>query len=143
MLSSKNLIGSWSLVEFYMETEAGIRSYPFGKLAKGIILYNFDGYMSAVITGEHRPVVSAVNLMEGTVEEQLIKINHLSYSGQFIINGNKVIHYVKVTLFPKWEGKTLIRFIDLKNDLLTLSTEALDSCNEKQKFKFTLKWKKL
>ena len=45
----EQVIGTWKLVSYETQDADGNIVYPLGKDAKGFIMYNPDGYMSAQI----------------------------------------------------------------------------------------------
>ncbi len=55
MGQKEHFIGTWVLVEFYIIKVNGTRVQPFGRNPSGMLIYNKEGYMSAIITGENQP----------------------------------------------------------------------------------------
>lgn len=46
MLRPEDLVGTWEMVEYYLEKD-GERVYPLGEDCKGFLMYTPDGYVSA------------------------------------------------------------------------------------------------
>ena len=53
---SEVIVGTWRLVEQYIVTKDNQKIYPLGKDAAGFIMYTHDGYMSAQLMAQGRPV---------------------------------------------------------------------------------------
>lgn len=63
------VVGTWSLVSYETQDADGHVIYPLGKDAKGFIMYNPDGYMSAQLMASGRPAYQSGDLHSGTLEE--------------------------------------------------------------------------
>ncbi|MCU4946842.1 lipocalin-like domain-containing protein [Bacillus cereus] len=127
MKQRTNFIGTWRLVEFYIRKGNNILSYPFGRKPNGILIYNKDGYMSAIITGENQPSEVTLDFKNTSIETQVLTVNHISYCGLFKVEEEIIIHHVQTTLFPQWKDTQLKRYYYFKGkDKLTLTTESLN-----------------
>ncbi|WP_100617846.1 lipocalin-like domain-containing protein [Bacillus cereus] len=140
----KKFSGTWNLVDMYVK-EGNQISYPLGPQPKGILIYNTDGYMSVVLTGQNRPAKQSIDFTLGSAEEQLVLIQYASYNGSFQIyeNKNVITHNVNISIFPKWEKTELKRsyaFCENKLTLTTIPTKE-DSINSTDIF--TLLWEKV
>lgn len=126
--SSRNLasiVGAWKLIPFKIQKENGKVIYPFGKNARGSIIYTDSGRFSAQIMRSDRPKFASGDQMKGTAEE--IKANYegyVSYYGSYELDKEKsfIIHHVEGSLFPNWEGQGLKRFFELSGNRLRLYT---------------------
>ncbi len=119
------LIGAWKLISFEIQKENGDVVYPFGKTARGTIIYSASGRFSVQLMRPNRPRFVSGDQLKGTTEE--IKANYegfVSYYGsyEFERENGVVIHHVDGSLFPNWEGLKLKRFVDLSTNRLKLST---------------------
>lgn len=126
MDNKKNFIGTWRLLEFYVEKVKGLRSYPFGRNLDGLLIYNNDGYMSVSITGENQPSKVKLDFKNTSAEEQALAVNHISYCGLFKVEEKIVTHHVKTCLFPQWKDTKLKRFYNFYQNKLTLTAEHLN-----------------
>jgi len=122
---SAPIIGTWKLISFEIQRENGEVTYPFGKNAKGSLIYAESGRFSVQLMHPDRPKFASEDQMRGTAEE--IKANYeglISYYGRFELERQKgfVIHDVEGSLFPNWEGQRLKRFFELSGNRLKLST---------------------
>lgn len=136
MLSETALIGAWDLLEYRMCSPNGTYTFPFGEQAKGLMLFQFDGYMSIVISGIQQPNMS-IDFTNNWPVKHLLKINHISYIG------NKSIHHVQTTLLSKWKKQQLMRFFNIKANTLLLTTSLTNINSNNQTEKFILVWKKV
>ncbi|MGK8429822.1 lipocalin-like domain-containing protein [Bacillus cereus] len=126
MKQRERFIGTWILVEFYIKKVNNTRIYPFGKKPNGILIYNNDGYMSAVITGENQPSEVILDFKNSSAEAQALAVNHISYCGSFEVKEEIIIHQVQASLFPQWKGSYLKRYYEFKEkNKLILKTDPL------------------
>ena len=119
------IIGAWKLISFEIQKENGEVVYPFGKNAKGSIIYTESGRLAAQAMRSDRPQFASRDQMKGTAEE--IKANYegfVSYYGSYEFNREKgfVIHHMEGSLFPNWEGQRQKRFFEVSGNRLKLST---------------------
>lgn len=129
---NSSLLGTWQLVTYYAPaiTDPNDIFYPLGKEAKGILMYNSDGYMSASLLRPGQPsyttsepgTATAAELAESTKR-------YLGYAGPFYLDesGDRptVRHLMRLVNFPNWIGNVQTRVIDLDGDRLTLGLEAV------------------
>jgi len=123
--NSALIVGAWELISFKIQKENGEVIYPFGKNARGSIIYTDSGRFSAQFMRPDRPKFTSGDQMKGTSEE--IKANYegfVSYYGSYEFDKEKgfIIHHVEGSLFPNWEGQGLKRFFELSGNRLRLST---------------------
>jgi hypothetical protein len=118
------LIGVWKLISFEARREGEEPSFPFGKDAKGLLIYTDVGSFSVQMMRSIRPKFVSGDQLKGTVEE--IKecfTGCISYFGTYEFNAPEgfVIHNIESSLFPNWEG-TLKRFVEISDKRLILTT---------------------
>ncbi|KXH80324.1 MULTISPECIES: lipocalin-like domain-containing protein [Bacillus] len=126
MGQKEQFIGTWRLTEFFIRKVNGANLYPFGKKPSGMLIYNKDGYMSVIITGEKQLNEVTLNLKNTSTEEQALAIQHISYCGLFEVQKKLIIHSVFTSIFPQWKGIQLKRYYHFKKNKLTLTTEPLN-----------------
>ena len=123
MSAKKPLVGTWQLLSWENVDGKGNITYPFGKDAVGYVLYSEDGYMSTTLMTANRPNFDTDDVLGGTTEERArAEETYVAYCGEYEINGNKVIHHIKASLFPNWVGVDQERFFEFTDERLTLST---------------------
>ena len=118
------LIGVWKLISFEGRREGEEPFSPFGKDAKGLLIYTDVGRFSAQLMRSNRPKFFSGDQLKGTAEE----INEcfkgcISYFGryEFDASGGFIIHHIESSLFPNWEG-TQKRFVEISNKRMILTT---------------------
>ncbi len=118
------LIGVWKLISFEVRREGEEPSFPFGRDAKGLLIYTDVGRFSAQLMRSNRPKFVSGDQLKGTVDE----INEcfkgcISYFGryEFDAGGGFVIHHIESSLFPNWEG-TQKRFVEISDKRIHLTT---------------------
>jgi hypothetical protein len=122
----ETLIGTWKLVEYSIENtkKPGERYYPLGKDATGFIIYNPDGYMSAQMMAQGRPVYENGGPHNGTLEEmaQAAK-GYMAYSGQYEVNEETqtLTHHMDVSMNPTWLGQAQERYLKLDGDTISIT----------------------
>lgn len=122
-MSTNPFFGTWQLVSAETRTASGEVSYPFGRNARGYLIYGQDGYMAVAIMGADRIKFTTADVRGGTSEEKLTAFDtYLSYCGTYKVRGDKVVHQIELSLFPNWSGTEQERFFELTGDQLILRT---------------------
>lgn len=119
----EQMIGTWKLISYQSEDESGNTIYPFGEDARGFIMYNPDGYMSAQLTKVGRPGYASGDIHTGTTEEMATAAHgYMAYSGRFELDEEKgeVTHHMDVSMNPTWEGQAQPRLATIEGDKLTV-----------------------
>ncbi|BAY08510.1 lipocalin-like domain-containing protein [Calothrix sp. NIES-2098] len=123
---TNNLVGTWKLLSCETRTANGQVFYPLGDNPSGYIIYTDNGYVSVAMMKANRPLFQAGDIAAGTVEEKVTAADsYVSYCGTYEIQDNRVVHHVEVSFFPNWVGANQVRFLQLNDDLLTLSTHPI------------------
>jgi hypothetical protein len=122
------IIGAWELLSFEIEDLQGNRR-AWGVEATGLLLYSQTGHMSVSIhkNSEQKHDIEAQNIFDSI----------LFYSGTYSVEDNKIKHQVTQASNPSRIGKEMLRYAELRNDILSLEspTESFG--------KAILKWKKV
>ncbi|KWW21781.1 MULTISPECIES: lipocalin-like domain-containing protein [Peribacillus] len=115
----EQVIGTWALVSYETQDAAGNTIYPLGKDAKGFIMYNPDGYMSAQLMASGRPAYKSGDLHTGTPEEMAEAAHgYLAYSGPFEVDEEKqeLTHHMDVSMNPTWLDQAQPRLAKIEGD---------------------------
>lgn len=107
-----SLAGAWRLIAFEFRKPDGEVIYPFGRAARGSIIYTESGRYAAQLMRKDRPRFASGDQMTGTVEE--IEANYkgcISYFGTYELDlENRIVtHHVEGSIFPNMEGRDQIR----------------------------------
>ncbi|MGX9135939.1 lipocalin-like domain-containing protein [Rummeliibacillus sp. JY-2-4R] len=119
----EQVIGTWSLISYQSTDEEGNVIYPLGKDAKGFIMYNPDGYMSAQIMATGRPAYQSGDLHTGTQEEMAAAAHgYLAYSGRFEVDEEKqeLTHHMEVSMNPTWLDQSQPRIAKIDGDVVVI-----------------------
>ncbi len=121
----ESIIGTWQLQSIELKDESGGTAYPFGRKVKGLVLYQDDGYMAGILSGENRPNVSTPALI-GISEPECIAIaKHFNaYAGRYTVQENRIIHNVDVSYVPNlMVEREHVSSFSLADDTLILSSK--------------------
>lgn len=125
-MSANRFVGAWRLLSFEVRTSSGEVSYPLGRDAVGLLLYDPQGHMAVSVMRAGRAHFKTGEIWEiwaGNSEEKLAAFeSYNSYSGRYEVKDDKVIHHVELSLFPNWIGESQERYFEFAGDRLTLST---------------------
>ncbi|MDD5713095.1 MAG: lipocalin-like domain-containing protein [Smithellaceae bacterium] len=119
----ESLIGAWRLISFQSRTADGQSFFPFGAGAKGYVLFSASNFMCVAIMAENRPVITAKDLIETTVEQRAeAAATYISYAGPFTLREGLLVTRAEVSFYPHWVGTDQVRICELFGDKLTLTT---------------------
>lgn len=146
MLPQSNLVGIWKMVSmavtfdgflsrllriiadrdtpFFAKLKDKPIIYPHGQKASGYIMYSEAGYMSAHVMNANRPCLTTADDLIRASDQEKAQATHtyLSYAGPYQVQGDRVIHQPRLSLFQNFVGTDLVRIIKLADRQLTLST---------------------
>jgi hypothetical protein len=139
-----DLIGVWGLISLWAE-DAQTSSVPhpmWGEHPIGLLNYSPGGHMSAVLMAQGRKPMSGVT--DKRLEEFAQMFTTMSsYAGTYTVQGSTVTHHVAVAGDPSWVGKEQVRFVDLDNRTLTVSTPPILNPSDGKTYKIVAVWKRL
>jgi len=140
--ASDSAVGSWRLVSWVQEdVEGKAIQAVFGDNPVGVITYTSDGHMSVFVADPKRK--PAVGPMATDAEAADLYRTMVAYSGTYSIDGNKVIHKVEVSWNQAWNGTDQQRFIEVKDNRLTIKTPPIVSPISGKKSVNTLVWERM
>ena len=122
-----DFIGAWRLVSW--EARAGNQvTFPFGRDARGLLIYNESGQMSVFLSQSKRAPFAKSEANAGTEEEKVAAFSScFAYAGTFEVADGRVTHRLEHCTFPNWIGTEQVRFVRLSGDRLVLETPPLPS----------------
>ena len=89
---------------------------------------------------ERRP---AAGLVATDAEAANLYRTMVAYSGTYTVAGNKVTHKVEVSWNQAWSGTDQQRFIEVKDDRLTIKSPAMVSPRSGKESINTLVWERM
>lgn len=122
--SAPNVVGTWTLVSAVSmdDTGKGGRAI-YGQHPTGMLIYNADGTMSAVISYEGRKPLSVVDREGAPAAERAEAFaSFIAYAGHYRLMGSRIAHHVDVGSVQNWVGTDLVRDLKVEGDRLTLRT---------------------
>ena len=139
----KTIIGTWRLLSLEFIKKTGEVVYPFGKEVKGLLIYQSNGYMSGMISGEGRPNISAPATKGIPDKERLaISKNFIAYAGKYLVEGNQIIHNIEVSFVPNLMGNSShAGTFSLKNSILCIASK--QQPGEDDEFSINVLWEKV
>jgi hypothetical protein len=111
----QQLIGTWDFVVAEVTAPDGKKSYPFGEVPKGILIFTSDGRFAQVHVAGDAPKIASNNRLTGTAEEYAaIMRRSLSVFGTYTVDEDKktVTYKIVSSSYPNWEGEAQARTID-------------------------------
>ena len=119
------IVCTWKLISCQFRKDDGDVVYPFGEHPGGSLIYTDSGQFSIQVMRTDRPHFASGDQMTGTPDE--IEKNYkgtVSYFGAYEFNKEQgfVVHNVKGSLFPNWEGQAQKRFFEITENRLKLFT---------------------
>lgn len=122
-MTINDLVGRWQLTGWTATDETGAVTTPFGEKPQGVVIYTAHGWMSGQLAAGDRPNLSTAVALAGTDRERAEAYStYIAYSGEYRLEGDTVIHTLRMSLFPNWIGTEQRRTVELAADRLTLRT---------------------
>lgn len=122
-MTDERFFGTWRLLSWENEDEAGARTYPVGRDAVGLLHYAPDGHMFVHIMRGGRAALSTGALFGGSEAERAAAFaSHVAYAGRWAVQDQTMVHRLEVSSVPNWAGGEQRRtweFVDV--DRLQLS----------------------
>ncbi len=124
-MGKEQFVGAWKLISSEFRRSDGEVSYPLGKNAVGLLIYDASGHVSAHLMRPDRPAFASSDHLKGTPAEIKTAFEgYIAYYGTYEVNEEEdtVTHHVEGSAFPNWVGTALRRFFEFSGNRLTLST---------------------
>lgn len=117
------LPGTWNMVSFQIEYPNGHIIYPFGKDARGRLIYESGGRMAVQLMDPARPGLNSQDPLAAT--ESLHKkafVGYAAYYGTYSVNNAEkiIVHHIEAALIPDWVGTAQKRSFEYDGKRLTL-----------------------
>lgn len=129
----KQLAGVWRLVSSEFRTASGNVIYPLGEDALGQAIFTESGYISGQLMRQNRPVFASGDQASGTPEEIAAALHgYVAYYGpcEIDVERKTLTTTVEGSLFPNWVGGRQLRFYELSDKQLVLTTPPISLGNE-------------
>ena len=112
------VVGTWALDSVKFEdSESGEHFDIYGSNPTGYIMINGDGHVMAFLADSDRKPP------ENESDNAALLGNMMSYAGKYRQNGDNVfIFTITAAWHPSWIGTEQVRFCDVKDDTLSITT---------------------
>jgi hypothetical protein len=117
------LIGSWRLVSW--SSTSGETTYPMGRDAQGRITYEAGGRMAVQLADPSCAAFAGGDPWAATDAEVRAAFDgYIAYYGTYTVHADQgtVVHHLEMCSIPNWRGSEQLRYFDLQEGQLTLST---------------------
>lgn len=107
-------------------------------------MYHPEGYMSAQMMAQERPIYESGSVHVGTTEEMAAAAKgYLAYAGPYEVDEteSKLIHHMHVSLNPTWLHNIQPRYVKIENQILTIASPPIMYEGEKQNT--TIVWRRM
>src|SRR5437899_3687539 len=102
----QQLIGTWDFVVAEVTAPDGKKSFPFGEVPKGILIFTPDGRFAQIHVAADAPKIASNNRLTGTAEEYAaIMRRSLSVFGTYTVDENKKTVTYKIVSSSYPNGK--------------------------------------
>ena len=116
-------VGAWRLVSIEDRQPDGEITYPYGKDAVGLLVYDASTRMSVQIMRRDRPALSTSDWQQIPADEIKATVEGFTaFFGSYEIDEaeNSITHHVEGHLLPDSVGKRLKRAFEFSDDRLIL-----------------------
>ena len=120
-LITEQLLGSWKMLSWRTEDLlSGEVVDALGSDPHGFITYSTDGRVTVLVLKNDRLTPTA---LVPTNEEKIALYDSMfAYAGTYVVDDEKVVHYLDMSWNSSWTGTTQIRFHKIEGDQLTYTT---------------------
>jgi Lipocalin-like domain len=116
-----SVVGTWRLVSFIEEeTESKAAHKNFGDNPLGLLTYTPDGHMMAFLADPSRKPAAAPKPTDA--EAAQLYQTMIAYAGRYTLEGEKITHHIDISWNQAWNGTDQWRYVEVKNNRLTLKT---------------------
>jgi len=126
-MGSNPLVGVWKLLVIEFRSEGEV-FYPFGREAKGVLIFEPGGWASTQIMRSGRATFVSGDQGRGTPEEVRDAVEgYVAHAGPYSLDEKHGIMSFEIvcSLFPNWVGTVQKRFYRLDGNRLIVGTPPL------------------
>ena len=120
-----SVAGTWKLISYETVTPAGVRTYPLGEDAVGLLVYLPSGRMSVQFMRKDRPKFTSGDAWRGTLEEEKAAFEgFFSYAGRYTVDAKRgvVTHHIEISSAPNYVGTDVERTFSISGNRVRLTT---------------------
>lgn len=120
-MNAADIQGRWEILAWEQLYDDGRVVHPMGVELEGFIEYGPHGMFCVVARKNREPFHSGGQWSASDAEKAAAYGSYLTYAGGYEVQGDTVLHHVRHSLFPNWEGGSQRRIAQLEGDVLALS----------------------
>lgn len=120
-----SVVGTWKLISYETVTPAGVRTFPLGDDAIGLLIYQPSGRMSVQFMRRDRPKFKSGDAWRGSLEEERAAFEgFFSYAGRYTVDSARgvVTHHIEISSAPNYVGSDVERTFSAAGNRVTLRT---------------------
>jgi hypothetical protein len=137
--AADSIVGTWRLVSYIEEeTESKAVHKNFGDNPLGFITYTSDGHMMVMFADPSRKPPAARKATD--IEAAQLYRTMVAYAGRYTLEGEKVTHHIDISWNQALNGTEVQRFIEVKNNQLTIKSPPFVSSFLNRQIVGTLVW---
>ncbi len=142
--ADKSVIGTWKLLSWVSEdAESGKITNVFGEKPNGYIIYTAGGRMTVNISADGRKPLSGDRFSTPAEERAQAFSTNISYSGNYDITPEGIMHHVEVATFQNWVGTDQFRYVVVEGDTMNVKTPPIKGPPDGKTKVMTLVFKRL
>ena len=120
-----DVAGTWKLISYETVTPSGVRTFPLGEDAVGLLIYQPSGRMSVQFMRRERPKFKSGDAWRGSLEEERAAFEgFFSYAGRYTVDAGRgvVTHHIEISSAPNYVGTDVERTFTVSGNRVTLRT---------------------
>lgn len=124
-LHREHLIGTWHLRTCELRSTDGQVMHPYDTAPMGMLMYDPAGSMMVLLMRPGRPAFASGDVLNGTAYEIKAAFEGFdAYCGTYTVDEQQstVTHHITACRFPNWEGSDQLRFVQLAENHLVLTS---------------------
>jgi len=125
-MNGDSIKGRWLVVSWEQLYDDGRTVLPMGKDIQGFIEYSDYGMFCVVSKKNRAEFVTGGQWSADNEEKAEAYSTYLTYAGNYKVDGNKITHQIKYSIYPNWEGKDQFRHASFADGVLSLTTGRLE-----------------
>ncbi len=129
-MNKADISGRWDIVSWEQRYDDGRIAYPMGQQLRGFIEYGPYGMFCVVAKAERPHFTSGGQWSASDADKAVAYGSYLTYAGGYEVEGNVIVHQVRHSLFPNWEGGLQRRIAKFQDGLLYLSARLEEGTSE-------------
>ena len=117
------LIGTWRLTGAELRSTSGKSMYPYGATPRGMLMFDRDGHMTAVMMQPDRPAFASADPTTGTPDEINAAFQGFdACCGTYSVDEDHstFTYHIEACLLPNWVGMDVSRLVRLEPPRLHL-----------------------